>query len=165
MTNPKTCPKHDEPLVRVGKAWHCKSCLYAAHLTHEAQKNAQKRWRDSEKGKQKIREHETGKGKAARERYLKSPKYKARRKEYNERLKESLAIARAVRKEATHFEPEFTKQKISALMRDIHDYMSWGRAPSIAEVTEWAEGYNLQLTEDQVRELIIETRERQGGKQ
>lgn len=156
----KKCPKHDEPLVRVDSEWYCKTCIYASHLTIEAQKEAQKRWRESERGKQRIREHEQTTGKEARMRYLHSPKYKQRRKEYNERLKESLEMARAVRKEAMKtLGPETIMQKMSALTRDIKDYMSWGTRPKLEEIQEWAESYNLTITPEQALELIQKARE------
>lgn len=161
MAEPKRCPKHDEPLVKIERKWYCQSCIYAAHLTCEAQKEAQRRWRESERGKQKISDWEKGPGKPSRQRYLKGPKYKAARRRYNDTLKESLEIARSIRKEAmATLGPEMLKQKMDTLTRDIKDYMSWGTRPKLEEIVQWAEGYNLTITLEQAQELIERAKER-----
>jgi uncharacterized Zn finger protein (UPF0148 family) len=158
LTN-KLCPKHNIPLVTVKGKLYCPECLRAAAIIQETQKAAQKRWRQSARGKARIKAHEQGKGKEARSRYLHSTKYKARRKEYNERIKESLQIARAQLHEAAKVEPAYTQQKLSALCRDIKDAMSWGRKPPIQDIITWGKDYELTITPQQANELIKKARE------
>ena len=93
----ETCPKCGSrmTLYEPTGMYYCKPCLQASFLTDEAQKEAQKRYRQSSKGKIATHNYEQSeKGKVARLKYFKSPKYKQRRKEYNERIRESLRIAR-----------------------------------------------------------------------
>lgn len=99
-----TRKREEQPCERCGsalkysprkKVWYCPDCLHGAYLSDLAQKEAQKRYRQSQKGKKAEKKYEqTDKGKVTRDKYLKSAKYKQRRKEYNDRLKESLRIAR-----------------------------------------------------------------------
>jgi len=165
MPEPKVCSKHGETLVKIGKDWYCKSCLHAAHLTNEAQKEAQRRWRQSSRGKQKVREWATGPGKETRERYLKGPKGMAKRlelrKKYNEQLKEAQAISRAGGHDrGTTFTSEQLSQKLAALARDIWDTGSWRQKPTVDEVIKNAATYGLELTHDQAQKLIDETLKR-----
>jgi len=157
--NERICTKHNTPLTLHKKKWYCMECLRASAIVHETQQNAQKRWRQSERGKAHIKAHEQTKGKEARQRYLHSKKYKARRKEYNERIKESLQIARAQLHEAATVEPGLTHFKFDALIRDIKDSMSWGRRPSQQEIIEWGRGYALTITPEQAKELTAKARE------
>jgi len=155
------CPTCEGPLTysRKLKRWICEQCLYGAFLTDQAQREAVKRYRESEKGKASEKKYEQSeKGKTARERYLKSEKYKQRRREYNQRLKESLAIARAAEleraKKITPTEVRIADER-AALIQDIREYIdSYNRLPTPAAVKTQAEDYSLSLTDEQARELI-----------
>ena len=141
------------------RKWICEQCLYGAYLTDQAQREAVRRYRESEKGKASEKKYEQSeKGKTARERYLKSEKYKQRRREYNQRLKESLAIARAAELErAKKITPAevLVADERSALIQDIREYMdSYSRLPTLEAVKTQAEEYDLSLTDDQARELL-----------
>jgi len=153
----KNCEKCGSQLKysRHLKQWYCPACLYGAYLTHQAQAKASKKWRQSPQGKARIRDWEhTEKGKAARERYLKSDKYKQRRKEYNERLKESMKIAHAAHEALRKEEPGLTQAKMSALVRDIRDFASWGRRPTLEEVADMAtKEYNLTISLSEASKL------------
>ena len=159
MAHTELCPKHNIPLTKHNGKYYCVECLRASAMVYETQQAAQKRWRNSDRGKELIKQHEQGKGKAARSRYLHSKKYKSRRREYNERIKESLQIARAQLHEAAKIEPALTKQKYSSLVREIKDVLSWGRRISLTEVTEMARGYELDISNEQAKELIGQARE------
>lgn len=155
----RICPKHNVPLTKHGGKLYCLECLRTAASVYETQQAAQKRWRNSKRGKEKIKAHEQGKGKDARSRYLHSTKYKARRKEYNKRIQESLQIARVQLHEATKREPEFTKHRLTALVRDVKDILSWGKRISLAEVTEIGRGYGLDILPEQAKQLVDQARE------
>jgi len=163
---PKTKEKHicetcggEMTYSRKLRKWVCEQCLYGAYLTDQAQREAVKRYRESEKGKASEKKYEQSeKGKTARERYLKSDKYKQRRKEYNQRLKESLAIARTAEleraKAVTPAEREATDRH-AALIQDIREYIDTSnRLPTVEAVKTQAEDYNLKLSDEQTRELI-----------
>ena len=159
---PRLCPTCEGPLTYSKKLrkWICEQCLYGAYLTDQAQREAVKRYRESEKGRASEKKYEQSeKGKTARERYLKSEKYKQRRREYNQRLKESLAIARAAMPERakalTPAEVVVTDEH-AALIQDIREYMdSYGRLPAPDAIKASAfDDYELKLSDDQVRELI-----------
>jgi len=158
----RICPLHNKPLTysRKHKTYFCKECLYASFLTHQAQQEAVKRYRQTEKGKAAERKYElTEKGKAARARYLKSEKYKQRRREYNQRLKESLQIARSVLTERATREKVEEKQRTDELMpliQDIREYAdTLGKMPSPPEVAKWAkDAYGTDLPLDRAIELI-----------
>ncbi len=163
---PKTKQEHlcttcEEPMTysRKLKKWVCEICLYGAFLTDQAQREAVKRYRQTDKGKEAEKKYEqSDKGKTARERYLKSDKYKQRRREYNQRLKESLAIARAAHlerpKALTEAEVLVTDEH-AALIQDIREYIdSSNRLPPVDSVKTQAEDYGLKLTDEQARELI-----------
>ncbi len=157
----RLCPTCEEPLTysRKLRRWICEECLYGAFLTDQAQREAVKRYRQTDKGKEAEKKYEqSDKGKTARERYLKSDKYKQRRREYNQRLKESLAIARAAhleRPKAVTAEEILATDERASLMQDIREYIdSQNRLPSIENVKTQAKDYGLELTDEQVRELI-----------
>ena len=156
----KICPKHNIPLVRHKRKWYCMECLRASAIIHESQTDAQRRWRGSTEGKEALRRYEQSpKGQKARTTYLKSDKYKSRRKEYNQRLQEALREARKVRQRAVSIEPALTKQKLESLIRDIKDYMSWGRQPTAEEVLKWASEYGIQVKTGEVQALIQKAKE------
>ena len=157
----RICDKCGEPLKysRRLKKWICEQCLYGAFLTDQAQREAVKRYRQSEKGTTAEKKYEQSeKGKTARERYLKSDKYKQRRREYNQRLKESLAIARAAELEravALTKGEETLADERAALIQDIRGYIDTSsRLPAVESVKTQAEDYGLKLTDEQARELI-----------
>ena len=142
------------------RKWICEPCLYGAYLTDQAQREAVKRYRQTEKGKEAEKKYEVSeKGKTARERYLKSEKYKQRRREYNQRLKESLAIARAAeldRAKALTSVEVMAADEQAPLIQDIHEYFDFrGHLPTPEDVRNWADTeYKLKLTAEQARELI-----------
>ena len=157
----RLCETCGEPLTysRKLRKWICEKCLYGAFLTDQAQREAVKRYRQTEKGKEAEKKYEqSGKGKTARERYLKSEKYKQRRREYNQRLKESLAIARAAQLERPKkitAEEKLVTDEHAALIQDIREYIdSSNRLPTIDNVKTQAEEYGLKLTDEQAHELI-----------
>ena len=163
---PKTKEKHICPTCegemvysRKLRRWICEQCLYGAYLTDQAQREAVKRYRESEKGKASEKKYEqSDKGKTARERYLKSDKYKQRRREYNQRLKESLAIVRAAgleRAKAITPAEERVADEHAALIQDIREYIdSSNKLPSTEAVKTQAEEYGLELSNEQAHELI-----------
>ena len=165
----RICPIHDKPLKysRKAKTWYCPECLYSSFLTHQAQQEAVKRYRQSEKGKASERKYElSNKGQLAREKYLKSEKYKQRRREYNERLKESLRIARIARDERATAEKEVEVRRTSELMpliQDIHEYTDiMGKLPSPREVVVWArDAYKISLPLDRAVELLKRAQRKQ----
>lgn len=162
------CPTHNKPLKYSKKLrkWYCPECLYSSFLTHQAQQEAVKRYRQSEKGKESERKYELSeKGQIARDKYLKSEKYKQRRREYNERLKESLRIARMARDERATAEKEVEVRRTSELMpliQDIHEYMDiMGRLPLPHEVVVWArDAYKISILPDRAAALIRQARKR-----
>ncbi len=166
----KTCLIHNCKLTysRKHKQYYCKECLYSSYLTHQAQLEAERRYRQSEKGKTAERKYEESpKGKTARERYLKSDKYKQRRKEYNQRLKESLQIARVVLAERATREKEEERQRTEELMpliQDIREYAdTMGRLPLASEVTKWArDAYGAVLSLNSATKLINKAAKRRG---
>jgi hypothetical protein len=138
------CDKHNHPqkYSRKHKLWYCTDCLYAAYLSNQAQQEAVKRYRNTDKGKDAQRRYEQSEGgQTARQRYLKSDKYKQRRKEYNQRLKESLQLARAAR--ITGALPSKGKKVLppntSPLLADILEFMELANdSPIPTEVQEWS---------------------------
>jgi len=162
MANKQICPTHDRPLKysRKEKMWYCPDCLQSAYLSWQAQQEAVKRYRDSEKGKEAQKRYEdSDKGQTARQRYLKSDKYKERRREYNQRLKESLQIARAAKAEKPSVqrrEEPLTSEELTPLVMDIMEYQDTiGVNPSTADVKEWSKDvYKKTITTEKARELI-----------
>lgn len=158
----RICPTHDRPLVysESQEIWYCPDCLQSSYLSWQAQQEAVKRYRGTEKGQEAQQRYEQSeKGKAAREKYLKSEKYKQRRREYNQRLKESLQIARAAKldRPSAQKEVEITvSTEMSPLILDIMEYQdTMGRNPSPAEVREWSEDvYKTRISVDRAKELI-----------
>lgn len=156
------CPSHSTPMKynRKLKMWYCSACLQAAYVSYQAQQEAVKRYRGSEKGKTaQGRYEESEKGQTARQRYLHSEKYKTARRAYNQRLKESLAIARAAKLERTSTERavERTRTDISStLIQDIQEYLdTMGRRPSTTEVKEWSyDIYQTPITTERAKDLI-----------
>jgi uncharacterized Zn finger protein (UPF0148 family) len=147
--------------------WFCKACLYGAFLTHQAQQEATRRYRQSEKGKNSEKKYEqTERGKATREKYLKSEKYKQRRKEYNQRLKESLQIARAAHLErASAAKPSevVRDEEMKPLIQDIQEYVNtMGHEPSTSEVVTWSlDVYGMKgMTTEQAQTLIEEAKKK-----
>ncbi len=157
----RLCPTCEGELTysRKLRKYICEQCLYGAFLTDQAQREAVKRYRATEKGKEAEKKYEQSeKGKVARERYLKSDKYKERRREYNQRLKESLAIARAAQlerpKALTEAEILATDDR-AAIIQDIREFIdSQNRIPTVDNVRTLAEEYDLRLSDEQARELI-----------
>ncbi len=159
MTKPKiqTCDKCNAQLEynRKLKTWYCPECLHGAFLTDQAQREAVKRYRQSIKGKATEKKYEqSDKGKLARERYLKGGKYKQRRKEYNLRLKESLAIARAAmlpRAKALSRE-----ERLVPLVDDIREFIQASKhSPKSTDVVEWAQDeYHTKITESEAQKFI-----------
>lgn len=141
------------------RKWICEQCLYGAFLTDQAQREAVRRYRQTEKGKESERKYELSeKGKTARERYLKSDKYKEARKRYNQRLKESLAIARQAEleraKALTEAEAKLEDERAS-IIQDIREFIdTMGRLPTIASVKTLAKEQDIKLTDEQAHELI-----------
>jgi len=157
-----TCPTCGSEMVYSDKLqkWICEQCLHGAFLTDQAQREAVRRYRQTEKGKEAEKKYEQSeKGKKARERYLKSAKYKAARKRYTQRLKESLAIARAAHLERptalAKVEEAFADER-AALIQDIREFIdSSNKLPTTTDVRTWAESeYKLKLTDEQIRSLI-----------
>lgn len=144
------------------KTWVCEYCLRASAIIYDSQKEATKRWRKSAQGREAVQRYEQGKGKEARERYLKSEKYKQRRKEYNQRMKESLNIRRdTIKLEAARADPEHTTQKLTAVVRDLKDgWLSWGKRPDESDVIKLCEGYGIEgVTPEQAQELLNRAKE------
>ena len=157
----KMCPKHGIPLKYYAEKdlWFCKDCLFSSYLTQTAQDAAVKRYNHSEKHKTSEQKYEQGTGREARERYLKSDKYKLRRKEYNERLAESLRIARAAhtgRAVSEKAAERKQQEEFAELIADIREYIDeQGRQPSSKNVAHWAkEDYNKTISLDQAKEII-----------
>lgn len=165
-TEKKLCTVHNKPLYfsKTLKAWYCKDCLYSAHLTHKAQKDAIKRYRQSSKGRTKTKEWEHSEtGKKARERYLHSEKYKAARRTYNQHLKEALAIARAAHLErAKELTPIEIAEPYAALLTDIREYSdTQGHLPTAANVVKVAkEDYKQTISTAKASELITQALKR-----
>ena len=158
----RVCPKHETPLKysRKQRTWYCSTCLQAAYESYVAQQEAVKRYRDSEKGKTAQERYEQSeKGQTARQRYLKSEKYKAARRAYNQRLKESLQIARAAKLERPSTERAVERVRtevLSPMVQEIREYIDvMGRRPSPTEVREWANDlYQTTITTERAKELI-----------
>jgi len=156
------CPSHSTPMKysRKLRTWYCSECLQRAYESYLAQQEAVKRYRGSEKGKTaQDRYEESEKGQTARQRYLHSNKYKAARRAYNQRLKESLQIARAAKLERPTTERVVERIRtdvLSPLVQEIREYLDvMGRRPSTTEVKEWANDiYETKITTERARELI-----------
>lgn len=157
----RKCTKHNILLKHseTEKVWYCPECLRNAHNSWKAQQEAVRRYRNSDKGKEAQDRYENSdKGQAARNRYLKSSKYKQRRKEYNQRLQESLQIAREAKKAAprVHKVLKALPPNLPPLVTDILEYQDLiGRSPSTADVKEWSvDLYKKHITTEQARKLI-----------
>ena len=158
----RLCPKHETPLKYSQKlrTWYCKPCLESAYLSYQAQQEAVKRYRDSKKGKTAQEGYEKSeKGQIARQRYLHSEKYKAARRAYNQRLKESLQIARAAKLERPSTERNVERirtTELTPLIQDIREYLdTMVRRPSTTEVMEWSKDiYETKITTERAKELI-----------
>ena len=164
------CEIHNEAKVKLKDQWWCKSCIYGSHLTYQAQKDAVKNWRQSDKGITSEKEYEqSDKGKVARGRYLHSDKYKAARKAYNERLKESLAIARSVRVESAKgkTQVEIDIPVLSGLISEIREYYdNYNKAPATKNVIDTAKrDYNTVIDKDKAEELIVAAKTKMGRRQ
>lgn len=166
----KKCTKHNIPLKysKKEKTWYCPECLQAAYNSWKAQQEAVKRYRDTNKGKEAQGRYEKSeKGKTARERYLKSPKYKQRRKEHNQRVQESLQIARmAITGKPKPFKkPAEIPADASPLLHDILEYMELiSRSPSTADVKEWADDlYQKRISTAEAQKLIDQAKELASG--
>jgi len=126
-----------------------------------------KRYRGSEKGKTaQDRYEDSEKGQTARQRYLHSDKYKAARKAYNQRLQESLQIARAAHLERPSAERNVERVRtevLSPMVQEIREYIDMmGRKPSTLEVREWAlDIYKTKITTERAKELIETATQRQ----
>ena len=173
MDKPKQmCLTHGRPLKysRKEKTWYCPDCLYSSFLSWQAQQEAVKRYRESNKGKEAQKRYEDSEsGQTARQRYLKSEKYKQRRREYNQRLKESLQIARAAHLERPTSQKEVERQvvsEMSPIVMDILEYQdTMGKSPTPTEVREWAnEVYKTAISLDKAKELIESTIQRRHRK-
>jgi len=156
------CPSHQTPMKysRKLKTWYCSECLQRAYESYLAQQEAVKRYRGSEKGKTaQDRYEDSEKGQTARQRYLHSDKYKAARKAYNQRLKESLQIARAAKLErptAERVVERVRTEVMSPMVQEIREYIDvMGRRPSTLEVKEWSQDlYKAKITTERAKELI-----------
>jgi len=90
----KTCARCGDPLESENETF-CELCRYTLRQVLESRRESQKRYFASEKGKAALTRYQNSeKGKEAKRRYAKSEKGKEARKRYNERLAESLRIAR-----------------------------------------------------------------------
>ena len=156
------CPSHQTPMKysRKLKTWYCSECLQRAYESYLAQQEAVKRYRGSGKGKTAQEHYEqSDKGQTARQRYLHSDKYKAARRAYNQRLKESLQIARAAKLERPSTERAVERVRtevMSPMVQDIREYLdTMGQRPSTTDVKEWANDiYGTKITTERARELI-----------
>lgn len=153
------CAKHQEPMVKVQGQYYCKKCVYGSFLTDQAQKSSVKRYRESDAGKKSEKEYEQSeKGQVARGRYFHSEKYKAARRAYNQRLKESLSIARAAHIGAGQAKPEELRVTLGleGLMAEIREYIDqYLKPPTVANVIATAKrDYNQIIDEKRAKELI-----------
>ena len=162
------CEIHHKPKVMVKDQWYCKDCLYSSFLTYETQKEAVKRWRESEKGKQAEKAYEqSDKGKETRNKYLKGDKYKAARKVYNEHLKQSLAIARLA-KGTGEGAKAYTGKELSVasslegLLAEIREYLdSNSRPPTVQNVIQTAKrDYGTVIDAKKAEEMIAQASSR-----
>ncbi len=143
------CEIHNEPKVKVKGQYYCQKCLYSSHLTYETQKQAIQRYNKSPEGRD------------AAKRYEQSEKYKAARKAYNERLRESLAMARAAQgageraKELTPTELRVATS-LEGLIAEIREYIDSNmRPPSLQNVINTAKkDYNQVIDAKKAEELI-----------
>ncbi len=163
------CPIHNTPLTpykgnvpELKGTDVCEKCLFSSHLTYETQREAIERYNKSLEGRAAAKKYEQSeKGKATREKYLKSEKYKAARKAYNERLRQSLAMARAaqgVGERAKAITPVELRvaTTLEGLMAEIREYIDSNlRPPSIKNVIDTAKkDYNLTIDAKKAQELI-----------
>lgn len=167
------CEIHNEPMVKIKGKYYCQKCLYSSHLTYETQKQAIQRYNKSPEGRDAAKRYEQSeKGKLAREKYLKSEKYKAARKAYNERLRESLAMARAAQgageraKELTPTELRVATS-LEGLMAEIREYIDSNmRPPSVQNVINTAKkDYNQVIDTKKAEELINDALQRRSRSQ
>lgn len=157
------CPIHNVPMeyIRKFRKHYCKECLHAAFLTAQAQQAAVKRYRQSEKGKKSARKYEQSEqGQVARTKYLKSEKYKQRRREYNQRLRESLQIARLAHLDQASAEKDVERQRTEEFMplvQDIREFLdAMGHTPLPSRVAKWSEDlYGIPITNLKAAELIV----------
>lgn len=165
----KVCPKHKVPIKTDPEhGEYCPECLYSSFLTHQAQNAAVRRHNQTDKHKSSEKTYEkSAKGKEARQRYLKSDKYKEARKAYNQRLNESLRIARQAEgeraKALTTVEVRRIKEN-AELIEDIREYFdNRNKAPTTSVVIKWAnDSYNIALTSTQAEALIARALNRRG---
>ncbi len=159
---PKICPVHNTPLKRYKGKDVCEQCLFSAHLVHETQQAAVKRYNESPEGREAAKRYEQSeKGKIARNRYLRSDKYKKSRRAYNERLRESLAISRlgltGADRAKSLTEPEIrVATTLESLVSEIRSFMDkYGGAPPARNVMATAKrDYNTVIDMKQASELI-----------
>jgi hypothetical protein len=167
----KLCPIHNTPLTHFEGKEVCEQCLYSSHLTYTTQREAIQRYNKSPEGRAAAKKYEqSDQGKETRNKYLKSEKYKAARKAYNERLRNSLAIARASQsvggraKAITPVEMH-TATALEGLMAEIREYVDSNmRLPTVANVIATAKkDYNQVIDAKKAQELIATATQR-GGK-
>ncbi len=172
ITVPELCPIHNVELVRTIAGPKCPKCLFNSNLTWETQRQAIARYNKSEEGRAAAKKYEqSDKGKTARERYLKSDKYKAARRAYNERLRESLAMARAAQsvgeRAKRYSEPEVrVLTALEGLMAEIRQYIDVNmHTPSIANVIATAKrDYNTSIEAKKAQDLIDQVVQKRKGK-
>jgi uncharacterized Zn finger protein (UPF0148 family) len=156
------CPIHGTPLTTFEGKELCEKCLFNSHLTYETQRDAIERYNKSPEGRAAAKKYEQSeKGKKTRNKYLKSDKYKLARKAYNERLKQSLAIARAAqgvgqRAKATTAIETHVATTLEGLLAEIRDYIDTNlRPPSAKNVVETAKrDYNTVIDIKKAEEMI-----------
>ncbi len=156
------CEIHNEPMVKVKGKYYCQKCLFASHLTYETQRQAVERYNKSPEGRAAAKKYEqSDKGKETRNKYLKSEKYKAARKAYNDRLRESLRLARAARglgeRASELTEPELrVATSLEGLVAEIRSYIDENlRPPSVRNVIDTAKrDYNTVIDAKKAEELI-----------
>ena len=156
------CAEHNKAMIKIKGQYYCPDCIYSSHLTYTAQKEAVKRWRQSDKGVESEKQYEqSDKGKLARSKYLHSDKYKAARRAYNQRLKESLTIARIALK-GTSGSSKLTTSELQVasgldgLLAEIREFLDENStSPTVANVVATAKrDYNQIITEAKAKELI-----------
>ncbi len=161
-SNKRVCTIHHTPLKLFKGKWVCELCLRDSDITYQTQREAIERYNKSPEGREAAKKYEqSDKGKETRNKYLKGEKYKAARKAYNQRLKESLAIARAGLATGTTTKsamtPELRKtMALDGLIAEIREYInSHSKVPSAKSIIETAKrDYNTTIDEKKAQELI-----------
>ncbi len=156
------CDIHNQACIKISGKWYCEKCLFASNLTYETQRQAVERYNKSPEGRAAAKKYEQSeKGKETRNKYLKSEKYKAARKAYNERLRESLRMARAARgigERASELTPGELRvaTSLEGLVAEIRSYIDENlRPPSIKNVIDTAKrDYATTIDAKKAEELI-----------